>query len=112
MAKHETMEAAGGAETAATGYIGKREGGEAQQVVDEAQTVDYAEIVAGLASETADETAKVAIGATEALCNGFQTVFSCCKRLQEKVSCIKTSGMKIALQWRIDSLPILVIMAK
>ena len=50
MTENESVEAAGSAEAAATGDIGERQGGEAKQVVDEAQAVGRAEIVAGLAS--------------------------------------------------------------
>lgn len=55
MAKDKAVKAAGGAEAATAGDIGERQGGEAQQVVNEAQTVGREEVVAGLAGETADE---------------------------------------------------------
>lgn len=60
-AEDEAMEATGSAEAATAGDIGERQSGEAQQVVDEAQAVGCAEIVAGLTSETADEAREVAV---------------------------------------------------
>ena len=49
------MEATGGAEAAAEGDIGKRQGGEAQEVVNEAEAVGDEEVMARLAAETADK---------------------------------------------------------
>ena len=74
MSKHETVEAAGGAEAATAGDISKGQSGEAQEVIDEAQAVGGAEVVAGLAGEAADEAAEVAVGASEAVGDGLQVV--------------------------------------
>lgn len=111
MSKQEAVEAAGGAEAAATGDVGEREGGEAQQVVDEAQSVGGAEIVAGLASETADEAGEVAVAAAEAVGDGFQAVFARRERLQQKVGGVEAGGMEIGLKRGIDGLAVLVVVA-
>ena len=49
------MEATGGAEAAAEGDIGKRQGCEAQQVINQAEAVGDEEVMAGLAAEAADK---------------------------------------------------------
>ena len=55
MTEKESVKAAGGAEAATAGDFGEGQGGEAQQVVDEAQAIGGAEIMAGLTCEAADE---------------------------------------------------------
>lgn len=61
MAQDKAVEASSCTEAAALRDFGQREAGEAQEVVDEAQTVDHNEIVTGLACEAADKTAEVTI---------------------------------------------------
>lgn len=61
MAQDKAVEASSCTEATALRYFGQRERGEAQEVVDEAQTVGHNEIVTGLASETADEAAEISV---------------------------------------------------
>ena len=83
MTENESVKAAGGAEAATAGDIGERQSGEAQKVIDEAQSIGNAEIMAGLASETADEAREVAVTTAEAVGDGFQTVLARRKGLQQ-----------------------------
>ena len=105
------LEAAGSAEAAAKGYFGERQGGEAQEVVDEAQAVGHEEVVAGLAAETAYEAAKVAVGTAEVKGDGFQAVLSRRQRLQKIVCSVDASRMEIALEWLVDCRAVGIVVA-
>ena len=85
VAAAEGIEIALGADAAAEGDFGEGEGGEAQKVIDKAQSVMVAEIVAGLAGETTNETGEVAARASKATGDGGEIGCAVGERLQKEV---------------------------
>jgi len=105
----EEVEVALAADAAAGSDFGQGEVGEAKQVGDEALAVFGAEMVAGLASETADESADVAAGAAEATGKGGQRAVAKAEGLQQKVGGVDASGMEIPHKWPITWLAVVVV---
>lgn len=85
VAAAEGIEIALGADAAAEGDFGEGEGGEAQKVIDKAQSVMVAEIVAGLAGETTNEAGEVAARASKAKGDGGEIGCAVGERLQKEV---------------------------